>query len=61
MSQRYNCEVCGEMYHEDNLESCKRCQRLFCYRCGGSDSRYCKYCDKPRPRKTGKSTSEAKE
>lgn len=27
------CDLCHETYHEDNLLTCQRCQREFCYRC----------------------------
>jgi len=32
-NQRYNCEGCGETYHEDNLDDCARCRKMVCYRC----------------------------
>jgi hypothetical protein len=38
------CDICGESYHEDNLERCKKCGKDYCYRCGSSDHGKCKSC-----------------
>ena len=39
-----NCGICGESYHEDNLTTCGRCRREFCYRCGDSGAAVCSRC-----------------
>jgi hypothetical protein len=36
VDDRYNCERCGEIYHEENLDTCTRCKRLVCPSCAGS-------------------------
>jgi hypothetical protein len=41
---RDNCTLCGESYDEDNLETCGRCGRSFCYRCGDSGAGVCRWC-----------------
>src|SRR5574338_618998 len=43
-SYRSNCGVCGESYDDENLMSCTRCGRDFCYRCGDWGSRLCARC-----------------
>jgi hypothetical protein len=43
---RYNCERCGETYDEDNLATCRECDRSFCYRCGDFRDCICFQCPK---------------
>lgn len=33
MNDRYYCEACGEIYHEENIEACERCGKLLCPYC----------------------------
>jgi len=40
MAETSFCEVCGETYNVDNLQTCKSCRKDYCYRCGGSDTTY---------------------
>lgn len=44
MSSHDNCEICGETYDSDNLITCNRCRRDFCYRCGESREALCERC-----------------
>jgi hypothetical protein len=44
MSYRDTCGICGESYTEDNLITCRSCDREFCYRCGESGQAQCRWC-----------------
>jgi hypothetical protein len=38
------CGTCGESYDSDNLMTCSRCNRDFCYRCGDWGEPLCTDC-----------------
>lgn len=44
MSYREYCDLCSETYSDDNLTTCRECQRWFCYRCGSCGDHLCLRC-----------------
>jgi len=44
MRHQDHCGIRGETYHSDNLMTCGRCGREFCYRCGDSGRAVCTWC-----------------
>ena len=44
MVYRDTCGLCGESYLDENLLTCDRCHREFCYRCGDWRAGLCRRC-----------------
>ncbi len=44
MSYRDYCGLCGESYDDENLETCGKCYRSFCYHCGSFGEKLCRRC-----------------
>ncbi len=44
MSYTDFCSICHESYDDDNLATCVRCGRSYCYRCGGQLRGCCQHC-----------------
>jgi hypothetical protein len=53
MADRFYCDRCGEIWHEDNIDLCAKCGRLVCPNCAGITSPkqewVCDACQKPKP------------